>query len=127
MSSRSTLLVRMTIYSLIYLRSYLIRMPRVQILQEWKDQPLRQRNVVFIRQNIDLISTLFTYLVRTTQGQGLMPDKTTRFKCKGKDIYHFVRFPVSVNLLTESHAYSKDGYIDILSVYSCSGRISRCD
>jgi len=28
--------------------------------------------------------------VRETQGQGLMPDKTTRFKCKGKDILHFM-------------------------------------
>jgi len=28
--------------------------------------------------------------VRTTQGKGLMPDGTTRFKCKGKDIYHFM-------------------------------------
>ncbi|CAE6467687.1 unnamed protein product, partial [Rhizoctonia solani] len=27
---------------------------------------------------------------RATQGQGLMPDDTTRFKSKGKDIYHFV-------------------------------------
>ncbi|TFK56132.1 class III ADH enzyme [Heliocybe sulcata] len=28
--------------------------------------------------------------VRTTQGAGLMPDKTVRFKCNGKDIYHFM-------------------------------------
>ncbi|KEP52708.1 S-(hydroxymethyl)glutathione dehydrogenase/alcohol dehydrogenase [Rhizoctonia solani 123E] len=28
--------------------------------------------------------------VRATQGQGLMPDGTTRFKSKGKDIYHFM-------------------------------------
>ncbi|KAL5636962.1 hypothetical protein ACGC1H_000812 [Rhizoctonia solani] len=28
--------------------------------------------------------------VRATQGQGLMPDGTTRFKAKGKDIYHFM-------------------------------------
>ncbi|KAG8989225.1 NAD/NADP dependent alcohol dehydrogenase, partial [Tulasnella sp. 427] len=27
--------------------------------------------------------------VRATQGQGLMPDGTRRFKCKGQDIYHF--------------------------------------
>ncbi|KZP05867.1 alcohol dehydrogenase [Athelia psychrophila] len=28
--------------------------------------------------------------VRATQGQGLMPDKTVRFKCKGQDVYHFM-------------------------------------
>ncbi|KAK4687569.1 hypothetical protein P7C73_g2548, partial [Tremellales sp. Uapishka_1] len=28
--------------------------------------------------------------VRTTQGKGVMPDGTTRFKCKGKDILHFM-------------------------------------
>ncbi|BFZ58164.1 formate dehydrogenase (NAD+) [Savitreella phatthalungensis] len=28
--------------------------------------------------------------VRTTQGQGVMPDGTSRFKCKGKDISHFM-------------------------------------
>lgn len=31
--------------------------------------------------------------VRTTQGKGVMPDGTTRFKCKGQDILHFVNFP----------------------------------
>ncbi|MCJ8733721.1 hypothetical protein PDJAM_G00226840 [Pangasius djambal] len=28
--------------------------------------------------------------IRVTQGQGLMPDKTTRFTCKGKPIFHFM-------------------------------------
>ncbi|KAK8869476.1 S-(hydroxymethyl)glutathione dehydrogenase [Kwoniella newhampshirensis] len=28
--------------------------------------------------------------VRTTQGKGVMPDGTSRFKCKGKDILHFM-------------------------------------
>ncbi|EFX82966.1 hypothetical protein DAPPUDRAFT_230717 [Daphnia pulex] len=28
--------------------------------------------------------------IRATQGKGLMPDGTTRFKCKGKDIFHFM-------------------------------------
>lgn len=28
--------------------------------------------------------------VRATQGQGLMPDGSRRFKCKGQDIYHFM-------------------------------------
>ncbi|KAM3958570.1 alcohol dehydrogenase class-3 Fdh [Aphomia sociella] len=28
--------------------------------------------------------------VRITQGQGLMPDGTRRFRCKGKELYHFM-------------------------------------
>jgi len=28
--------------------------------------------------------------VRATQGKGMMPDSTVRFKCKGKDVYHFM-------------------------------------
>jgi S-(hydroxymethyl)glutathione dehydrogenase/alcohol dehydrogenase len=28
--------------------------------------------------------------VRATQGRGVMPDGTTRFRCKGKDIFHFM-------------------------------------
>lgn len=28
--------------------------------------------------------------VRTTQGQGLMPDGTTRFRCNGKQIFHYM-------------------------------------
>ena len=28
--------------------------------------------------------------VRTTQGQGLMPDSTTRFSCKGQEVFHFM-------------------------------------
>lgn len=28
--------------------------------------------------------------VRATQGQGVMPDKTVRYKCQGKDVYHFM-------------------------------------
>jgi len=29
-------------------------------------------------------------VIRTTQGKGLMPDSTSRFTCKGKQIYHFM-------------------------------------
>jgi S-(hydroxymethyl)glutathione dehydrogenase/alcohol dehydrogenase len=28
--------------------------------------------------------------VRTTQGRGVMPNESVRFKCKGKDIYHYM-------------------------------------
>ena len=30
------------------------------------------------------------WLCRATQGKGVMPDGTTRFKCKGQDIFHFM-------------------------------------
>lgn len=35
---------------------------------------------------------LFTVLppCRVTQGQGLLPDKTSRFTCKGKQVFHFM-------------------------------------
>lgn len=29
-------------------------------------------------------------LCRITQGQGLLPDKTSRFTCKGKQLFHFM-------------------------------------
>lgn len=29
-------------------------------------------------------------VIRDTQGKGLMPDGTSRFKCKGQDIFHFM-------------------------------------
>ncbi|KAI3660197.1 hypothetical protein MP638_004471 [Amoeboaphelidium occidentale] len=29
-------------------------------------------------------------IVRNTQGKGFMPDETTRFRCKGKDIFHYM-------------------------------------
>lgn len=28
--------------------------------------------------------------IRATQGKGLMPDGTTRFRCRGQDVYHFM-------------------------------------
>ena len=27
---------------------------------------------------------------RSTQGKGVMPDGTSRFKCKGKELFHFM-------------------------------------
>ncbi|KAG8747515.1 hypothetical protein FRC10_000651 [Ceratobasidium sp. 414] len=37
----------------------------------------------------DHVIPLYT-AVRATQGQGLMPDGTTRFKARGKDVFHFM-------------------------------------
>lgn len=28
--------------------------------------------------------------IRISQGNGVMPDGTSRFKCKGKDLFHFM-------------------------------------
>ena len=39
---------------------------------------------------MDVLITSLTSLVRATQGQGLMPDKTSRFTCKGQSIKHFM-------------------------------------
>lgn len=40
-------------------------------------------------------------LVRSTQGRGLMPDETVRFKCRGKPLYHYstLRIITSLSLL----------------------------
>jgi len=38
----------------------------------------------------DALEPGINYTVRATQGQGLMPDKTVRFRCKGQNIFHFV-------------------------------------
>ncbi|GJJ07669.1 S-(hydroxymethyl)glutathione dehydrogenase [Clathrus columnatus] len=37
----------------------------------------------------DHVIPLYT-AVRATQGQGLMPDSTSRFKCKGQSLFHFM-------------------------------------
>jgi S-(hydroxymethyl)glutathione dehydrogenase/alcohol dehydrogenase len=38
-------------------------------------------------------------IVRATQGNGQMPDGTSRFKCKGQDIKHFVSIPLYLGSL----------------------------
>lgn len=30
------------------------------------------------------------FLCRATQGQGVMPDGTTRFTCKGQEVFHYM-------------------------------------
>ena len=65
------------------------RVPRVQVLQERKVQPVRRWYVSFsLYRTLKLIFPS----VRATQGQGVMPDGTSRFTCKGKSLYHFVRY-----------------------------------
>jgi Zn-dependent alcohol dehydrogenase len=32
----------------------------------------------------------YIHIVRATQGQGLMPDKTSRFSINGQKVFHFV-------------------------------------
>lgn len=39
---------------------------------------------------IKIVKNDFDLLSRATQGKGVMPDGTSRFKCKGKDLYHYM-------------------------------------
>jgi hypothetical protein len=63
-------------------------MQRVQVLQEWQDQLVRKRSVDRIYPYPSICSR--SPKVRATQGQGLMPDKTSRFSINGQQILHFV-------------------------------------
>ena len=36
------------------------------------------------------IELIMFCIKRSTQGKGVMPDGTTRFTCKGKEIFHFM-------------------------------------
>jgi len=56
-------------------------------------------------------------IVRATQGNGQMPDGTSRFKCKGQDIKHFVSLLYSVWVDTVQEADGVDGMFDFLSIY----------
>lgn len=84
-------------------------MPRMQVLQEREDESLRERSAfaVFLSRKythrFDLV-----YTVRATQGKGLMPDGTTRFKCNGKDIFHFVR-PAVLHICADSLSFLQMG------------------
>lgn len=41
--------------------------------------------------NCQTFVVICSYLLsRVTQGQGLMPDGTRRFTCKGQELYHFM-------------------------------------
>lgn len=65
------------------------RVPRMQVLQERKDELVRER-YFNASLNLDPHALTLTHSVRSTQGQGLMPDSTSRFTCKGKPVHHFV-------------------------------------
>lgn len=47
--------------------------------------------MIALRHCSDADSSIPIPAVRATQGKGVMPDGTTRFRAKGQDIYHFVR------------------------------------
>lgn len=58
--------------------------------------------------------------VRATQGQGLMPDKTSRFTVRGQPVFHFVQSPsFTVNPSVLLTVPSADGDLDVLSIHSC--------
>ena len=64
--------------------------------------------------------------VRATQGQGLMPDKTSRFTVRGQPVLHFVWFPsFTLNPSVSLTVASVDGDLDVLSIHSCRRRICR--
>src|ERR1700722_4557901 len=65
-------------------------MPGMQVLHKWKNKPLQQRLGEIMSMTTTCLYLTSCFVVRVTQGRGLMPDNTTRFKCKGKDIFHFV-------------------------------------
>ena len=39
---------------------------------------------------LKIIDILISVFIRATQSKGLMPDGTTRFSCKGQQLYHFM-------------------------------------
>ncbi|KAG8956565.1 hypothetical protein FRC04_000043 [Tulasnella sp. 424] len=39
---------------------------------------------------LNVFGVSYSDAVRATQGQGLMPDSSSRFRCKGQDIFHFM-------------------------------------
>ncbi|KAK0249002.1 formate dehydrogenase (NAD+) [Friedmanniomyces endolithicus] len=43
-----------------------------------------------IGEGVESVKTNLCGKIRTTQGKGVMPDGTSRFKCKGKDLLHFM-------------------------------------
>lgn len=55
--------------------------------------------------------------VRATQGKGVMPDGTSRFKCKGQDILHFVSFPSFSSSMAYFLTVVIDGLLHFLSVH----------
>ncbi|KTG31245.1 hypothetical protein cypCar_00030064, partial [Cyprinus carpio] len=49
-----------------------------------------------------------------TQGQGLMPDKTSRFSCKGKQLFHFMG----------TSTFSENAPLDKVYLLGCGSSIS---
>uniref|UniRef100_A0A9J7ZUE7 S-(hydroxymethyl)glutathione dehydrogenase n=1 Tax=Cyprinus carpio carpio TaxID=630221 RepID=A0A9J7ZUE7_CYPCA len=52
--------------------------------------------------------------IRVTQGQGLMPDKTSRFSCKGKQLFHFMG----------TSTFSENAPLDKVYLLGCGSSIS---
>ncbi|CAF1211054.1 unnamed protein product [Adineta ricciae] len=61
--------------------------------------------------------------VRATQGQGLMPDKTVRYRCQGKDVFHFMGCSsfseYSVVLEISMCKINKDAPLDKVCLLGC--------
>lgn len=97
----------------------------VQILQKRKDQSLRKS-----QNNPGLPEIVSTTCVELTvlrsQGQGKMPDGTSRFKCKGKGSSLF--WPKkAIDADEEFRATSLHGMLYLQSIYRCQQVLSRQD
>ncbi len=143
MSSRCTRLVRRSWpsttspkRSLMILTYGSRRMQGVQVLQVGQDQPVR-RGCVGEGGDCAAAPMLtsivpFYRSVRATQGKGVMPDGTTRFKCKGKDIYHFVSSLARSGFRARPGPIvvipsRTDGHLDLCAVHGALQVLGCCD
>ena len=55
--------------------------------------------------------------VRATQGQGLMPDNSSRFSKDGRMIHHFVSVHVNIAWITSLLILHTDGNFNILPIH----------
>lgn len=63
-------------------------MLQMRILFKSQDQSMPSCSVCSYHR--DFVLSIVSIGFRATQGQGLMPDKTVRYRCQGKDVYHFM-------------------------------------
>ena len=61
----------------------------MQILQIFENEPVRKDSCYSGKLSYLHISSICNILFHL-KGKGLMPDGTTRFRCKGKDVFHFM-------------------------------------
>ena len=63
----------------------------MRILLEPKDEFVPGRSVSCSSPSSSVLHRNEIFVISSaTQGQGLMPDKTVRYRCQGKDVFHFM-------------------------------------